>query len=74
VAVDGSDDRLRTFQQAGGIILDREIHRDRFAPSPAELCLDQVPVPADVSGAVNESVGGHGPTASCTICARGCRL
>src|SRR4051794_6779324 len=40
--------------QARGVILDGQVRRDCVVTAPAQFCLDQVPVPADVAGSVDE--------------------
>ena len=45
--------------QPGRVVLDREVRCDRVVAAVAQLGLDQVPVPADVSRAMDEREGGH---------------
>ena len=45
--------------ERGVVILDRQVGRDGLMAAGAELALDQMPVPADVAGTVNQRVRRH---------------
>ena len=51
--------RLRVLGKSGGIVVARKIRRDRVVTPGAQLGLDEVPIPADVTGAVNQNVRRH---------------
>ena len=56
---DGIDDDVRVLGQPGTVVLDREVGRDGLMAATPQVRLDQVPVPADVAGAVDERERGR---------------
>ena len=51
---DGIDDDVRVLGQPRTVVLDREVGRDGLMAATPQVRLHQVPVPADVAGAVDE--------------------
>src|SRR4029079_7208791 len=51
---DGVHDHIGVSRQARGVILDGQVWGDSVVTAPAQFCLDEVPVPADVAGSVDE--------------------
>ena len=48
-------------RERGVVILDRQVGRDGLVSARSELALDEMPVPANVTGAVDQGVRRHGP-------------
>jgi hypothetical protein len=67
----GANDHIRVSRQPRAVILDRQVHDDHIlAPCP-EVGLDEVPVPSDVAGAMDEDIAGRawtGHRTSLTSC------
>ena len=56
---DRLDHGVRVLGQAGRVVLTRKVRRHDVVTSCAQFGLDQVPVPADVAGAVDQDERGH---------------
>ena len=50
----------RMVRERGVVILDRQVGRDGLVAARTELALDEMPVPANVTGAVDQGVRRHG--------------
>ena len=61
---DRLDHDVGVLWQAGRIVLTREIWRHGLVTPCTKLGRNQVPVPANVAGAVDQDVRGHGPVLS----------
>ena len=51
--------RLRVLGQPGRVVLARQIRGDRVGTAGAQLGLDEMPIPTDITGAVDQNEGGH---------------
>ena len=56
---DRIDDRRRVLRQTGLVVSDRQVRRDSVVATESQLGLDEVPVPADVAGTMDECKGRH---------------
>ena len=56
---DGVDHDVRVFGESRGVVIARKIRRHSVVTAGAQLTLQKVPIPADVTGAVNQSVCRH---------------
>jgi hypothetical protein len=60
--VDGMDHGIRVLGESRRIVVARKIRGDDVVASSAQLGLDEVPVPPDVAGAVDQDVRRHAHT------------
>ena len=51
---DRIDDRRRVLRETGLVVLDRKVRRDGVVATEPELGLDEMPVPANVAGTMDE--------------------
>src|SRR5207249_10533639 len=54
----GLDDDVGVGREAGGIVLDRQVHDHHVVATLTQLGLDEVPIPSHVARAMDEDVGG----------------
>lgn len=52
---DGIDHHVGVLRQAGRVIVHRQVHHHHIVATRAEPPLHQVPVPADIAGAVDRT-------------------
>src|SRR6185312_5336256 len=59
VLADRLDQDVRVGRESGCVVLDRQVWRHRRVAFLPKDGLDEMPVPADVTGPVDERVGAH---------------
>ena len=57
---DGGDHRVGVVVELERVVVAGQVGSHHVVPARAQLGLDQVPVPADVAGAVDQDEGAHG--------------
>ena len=56
---DRLDDSVRVLRQSGRVVVAGQVRRDGVVASFTQGGLDEVPVPADIAGAVDQHIGRH---------------